>query len=123
MFTVAPQIIPFDFGDEPANTGDTVGVQCLVNKGDLPMDIRWVLNTSPIVSGEMGIAITKLNQRTSSISIGSVEAMHRGTLKCIASNRAGVAEHSIELQVNGLSIIIVIYGFSRLFRLAVYSFI
>lgn len=82
------------------------------------MDIRWVLETSPIVSGEMGITITKLNQRTSSLSITSVEAMHRGTLKCVVSNRAGIAEHSIELQVNGLSIIIiVIYARSRPFSI------
>lgn len=107
LSTVAPQIIPFDFGDEPANTGDTVGVQCLANKGDLPMEIRWILNSSPIVSNELGISIVKLNQRTSSLSIGSVEAMHRGSLKCLVSNKAGVAEHSIELKVNGLSMLFI----------------
>lgn len=66
------------------------------------MDIRWVLNSMPIISGKMGISVIKLNQRTSSLSIGSVEGIHRGLLKCIASNIAGVAEYSVELQVNGL---------------------
>lgn len=98
---VPPQIMPFFLGDEPTNTGDSVGIQCMANKGDLPIDIRWVLNSSPIVSGENGITVVKLNQRTSSLNINSVEGTHRGTFKCIVSNQAGTAEHSAELQVNG----------------------
>lgn len=96
--------MPFAFGDEPTNTGDTVGIQCVANKGDLPVEIRWVQNASPIVSGENGITILKLNQKTSSLNINSVEGMHRGIFKCIVSNKAGIAEHSSELKVNGLSL-------------------
>lgn len=44
----------------------------------------------------------KMNQRTSSLSINSVEAIHRGIFKCIVSNKAGSTEHSAELRVNGL---------------------
>lgn len=94
--------MPFMLGDEPTNTGDSVGIQCMANKGDSPIDIRWVLNSSPIVSGENGITILKINQRTSSLSINSVEGMHRGQFKCIATNEAGSAEYSAELKVNGL---------------------
>lgn len=94
--------MPFAFGDEPTNTGDSVGIQCMASKGDLPIDIRWVLNSSPIVSGENGITIIKLNQRTSSLNINNVEGMHRGMFKCIVVNSAGTAEHSAELKVNGL---------------------
>lgn len=93
--------MPFDFGDESINTGDTVGVQCLVNKGDLPMEVRWVLDSSPIVSGQNGISIVKLSQRTSTLNINSVEGMHRGIFKCVVSNAAGTVEHSAELNVNG----------------------
>lgn len=93
--------MPFAFGDEPTNTGDSIGIQCMANKGDLPIEIRWVLNTSPLVSGENGITIVKLNQRTSSLNINSVEGMHRGMFKCLASNKAGTAEYSAELQVIG----------------------
>lgn len=93
--------MPFAFGDEPTNTGDSIGIQCMVNKGDLPVDIRWVLDTSPIVSGENGITIVKLNQRTSSLSINSVDGMHRGIFKCLVRNKAGTAEYSDELKVNG----------------------
>lgn len=92
----------FVLGDEPTNTGDSVGIQCMANKGDSPIDIRWVLNSSPIVSGENGITILKINQRTSSLSINSVEGSHRGIFRCIATNEAGSAEYSAELQVNGL---------------------
>lgn len=86
--------------------GDTVVVNCIVSKGDLPIDIHWVLNTAPIIAGENGVAIVKLNQRTSTLSISSVEGMHRGAFKCLASNRAGEAEYSVELHVNGLFLLI-----------------
>lgn len=93
--------MPFDFGDDPINTEESIGVQCMANKGDLPMDIRWVLNSSPVTAGQNGITIMKMNQRTSSLNINSVEGMHRGLFKCLVSNEAGTAEHSAELRVNG----------------------
>lgn len=116
MLSVPPQIMPFDFGDEPTNTGDTVGVQCLVNKGDLPMEIRWVLNSSPIVSGQNGISIVKLSQRTSTLNINSVEGLHRGIFKCVVSNAAGTVEYSDQLNVNGL-LAASVYGLFRLLHL------
>lgn len=103
LYAVPPQIMPFAFGDEPINTGDSIGIQCMANKGDLPIEIRWVLNSSPLVSAENGITIVKLNQRTSSLNINSVEGMHRGLFKCLAINKAGTTEYLAELKVNGLS--------------------
>lgn len=100
---VVPQIMPFAFGDEVSNTGDSIGIQCMANKGDLPIDIRWTLNSAPILSGENDITIIKLNARTSSLNINLLDAAHRGIFKCIASNKAGQTEHSAELHVNGLS--------------------
>lgn len=32
--TVPPSINPFSFGDEPNNIDDSVGIQCVVTKGD-----------------------------------------------------------------------------------------
>lgn len=93
--------MPFDFGDEPINTGETVGIQCIVNKGDLPIDIRWILNSSPVQSGQDGITIMKMNQRTSSLNINNADGIHRGLFKCLVSNAAGTVEHSAELRVNG----------------------
>ncbi|XP_017132739.1 Down syndrome cell adhesion molecule-like protein Dscam2 isoform X28 [Drosophila elegans] len=97
---VSPQIQPFDFGVEPANTGEMAGGFCMVPKGDLPMEIRWTLNSAPIITGEHGFSLSRLNPRTSSLSIDSLEARHRGLYKCIASNKAGSAEYSAELHVN-----------------------
>lgn len=122
--------MPFAFGDEPTNTGDTVGIQCVANKGDLPVEIRWVQNGSPIVSGENGITILKLNQKTSSLNINSVEGMHRGIFKCIVSNKAGIAEHSSELKANGLCLYLngianslsIAFVFFRIFLFLVWGF-
>lgn len=94
--------MPFAFGDEPSNTGESIGVQCMATKGDLPIDIRWTINQSPIVSGENSYTIIKLNSRTSTLNINFLDAMHRGNYKCIASNIAGSIEHISELNVNGL---------------------
>lgn len=101
-FKVPPQIQPFDFGSEPANTGEIAGVFCMVPKGDLPMEMRWTLNSAPIITGEHSFSLSRLNPRTSSLSIDALEARHRGIYKCIAANKAGSAEYSAELHVNGL---------------------
>ncbi|XP_046865990.1 Down syndrome cell adhesion molecule-like protein Dscam2 isoform X6 [Drosophila willistoni] len=98
--TVAPQISPFLFGDEPLNRGEVASVNCVVPKGDLPLDIYWTINSALIVNGELGFTIVRLNKRTSSLNVDSLEAAHRGTYKCIANNSAGYAEYIANLEVN-----------------------
>uniref|UniRef100_A0A1A9V522 Ig-like domain-containing protein n=1 Tax=Glossina austeni TaxID=7395 RepID=A0A1A9V522_GLOAU len=97
---VPPQIQPFTFGDETANMGEIAGVFCMVPKGDLPLEIRWTLNSAPVINGEHRFTLQRMNPRTSSLSIDSLEAHHRGLYKCLAANKAGVAEYSAELVVN-----------------------
>lgn len=94
--------MPFVFGDEPTNYGESIGIQCMINKGDLPVDIRWTLNSSPVISGENSFTITKLNARTSALNVEYLDAFHRGVYKCVASNKAGTTEYSSTLFVNGL---------------------
>lgn len=93
--------MPFTFGDDSFNTGDSTGVSCMIVKGDLPIQIKWTLNNEPIVSGENGIIINKFSAKSSVLNIASVEKEHRGTIKCIAGNMAGSDTYSSELSVNG----------------------
>uniref|UniRef100_A0A1B0DA17 Ig-like domain-containing protein n=1 Tax=Phlebotomus papatasi TaxID=29031 RepID=A0A1B0DA17_PHLPP len=97
---VPPQIIPFTFGTEPSNLGEIAGIQCLVPKGDLPLEIHWTLNSAPIVTGEEEISVTRMSPRSSSLSIDNLSWRHRGTYKCIATNLAGSAEVTSELKIN-----------------------
>lgn len=101
MCAVPPQIMPFTFGEESFNTGDSTGVSCMIIKGDLPIQIKWTLNNEPIISGENGITINKLSAKSSVLNIGSVEKEHRGIIKCIAENMAGSDTYASELSVNG----------------------
>lgn len=98
---VPPQIAPFSFGDEPANPGESAGVQCMITKGDVPLTIKWILNSALLVSGDNGISIVKLSAKTSVLNIGSVNELHRGIYKCIAENAAGEATYLAEFFVNG----------------------
>ncbi|XP_049309214.1 Down syndrome cell adhesion molecule-like protein Dscam2 isoform X9 [Bactrocera dorsalis] len=97
---VPPQVLPFSFGEDTADMGEIASATCVVPKGDLPIKIRWSLNSAPIVNGENGFSLIRLNKRTSSLNIDSLAALHRGTYKCIATNEAGTSEYVAELQVN-----------------------
>lgn len=84
------------------NTGDSTGVSCIIVKGDLPINIKWTLNGSPIpTNNDIGITVVKLSAKTSVLNIASLDGYHRGVFKCIAENSAGVDEYASELQVNG----------------------
>lgn len=76
-------------------------VSCLVAKGDLPVDIFWSLNSIPIVNGMHSLTVTRLNARTSALSIDALDAHHRGHYKCMARNSAGETEQTAALDVNG----------------------
>lgn len=73
----------------------------MITKGDLPITIKWILNSALLVSGENGVSIVKLSPKTSVLNIPSVNEMHRGVYKCIAENAAGENSHTAEFIVNG----------------------
>lgn len=102
VLVVLPQILPFSFGDEPLNSDDVAAVQCMTLKGDLPIRIAWYLNDDIIETVERGISVVMTSARINQLTIDAVTANHRGTFKCIAQNRAGSAEFSAELRVNGI---------------------
>ncbi|XP_054089329.1 cell adhesion molecule Dscam2 isoform X22 [Zeugodacus cucurbitae] len=97
---VPPQIMPFSFGDEATNSGDSLGVQCSVTKGDLPINITWTLNNQTLKSGDYEIIIGRMSTKSSTLNIDYIAAEHRGVYACLATNRAGVSAYQAELQVN-----------------------
>ncbi|KAK9880043.1 hypothetical protein WA026_008554 [Henosepilachna vigintioctopunctata] len=96
---VAPQILPFDFGEETVNSGDLASATCSVHKGDLPIDIQWLHNNVSVSNNE-GILITMVGKKISTLSIDSVKASHAGIFTCIARNKAGFAHYSAGFNVN-----------------------
>nr|XP_017031932.1 Down syndrome cell adhesion molecule-like protein Dscam2 isoform X36 [Drosophila kikkawai] len=97
---VPPQVSPFHFGSEVLNMGDVLSITCVVLKGDLPLEIHWILNGESVKTGVDGFTVMQLNARTSYLSVDSLEAKHRGSYSCVAKNLAGRAIYSAELQVN-----------------------
>lgn len=92
--------MPFEFGEEPFDSSSTVSVQCVVTKGDVPIDIGWMFNGRRISSND-GITVSKLGQKMSTLYIESIRSRHAGNYTCRASNAAGSVEHSSELKVIG----------------------
>lgn len=99
--SVPPQILPFSFGEEALNPGDSTAVNCMITKGDVPLRITWTLNGQPIVNEENGLQVVKMSARLSSLSIESLSDRHRGIFRCIVSNDAGETYYLSELKING----------------------
>jgi hypothetical protein len=102
IISVLPQILPFSFGEESVNAGDTSAVTCVVIKGDSPVTISWLFNGSE-VDQSLGVTIFKAGSRASSLSIEFVRAHHSGGYMCVARNAAGSANCTAVLHVNGYS--------------------
>lgn len=98
---MAPQILPFSFGEESVNAGDVTSVTCTVVKGDSPMSIAWYFNNTE-VNTDQGIMVYKAGARVSTLSVESARAEHSGAYTCIARNAAGAANHTAYLHVNGI---------------------
>lgn len=94
-------MLPFTFGDDPVSPGDSIGVQCVITKGDVPIQIDWMFNDQSLRTGQNGINIINISTKTSLLNIVSINAQHRGNYTCIAKNKAGLSEFAAELKVNG----------------------
>lgn len=100
LIIVAPQIMPFDFGNEPVNDQEMVVVICTVSKGDLPLNIEWYFDGKPLKSNVNGVLLTNA-KRTSQLTIESVSHHNQGNYTCAVKNQAGTTNHTSELYVNG----------------------
>ena len=99
--TVLPQIVPFIFGEDSVNSGDSVSATCSVIKGDLPITFQWLFSGSPII-GDKSVQFTQVSKRISTLSIELVDAKHSGLYTCKAQNNAGSSNYSVYLNVNGI---------------------
>lgn len=78
-------------------------VSCAVTKGDLPLEISWLLNGRP-ADTTISINMDSSRKRVSQLSIDSVSAEHAGEYTCLAKNKAGITSFSALLNVNGIVI-------------------
>lgn len=100
LFLVLPQVAPFSF-DEDMMSGAPAQVTCFVAKGDLPMDITWLVEGQQVVAHRQGITVTKLGQRSSILGIDVLSAAHAGNYTCLARNAGGSDNWTAELVVHG----------------------
>lgn len=100
VFVVIPQIVPFSFGEDTINTGDSTSLTCTVTKGDLPIEFSWLHNNNTVENDDY-IAIFKTSKKISTLSFDSVQPYHIGQYSCVAQNSAGFSSYSTDLFVNG----------------------
>ncbi|KAG8230370.1 hypothetical protein J437_LFUL011496, partial [Ladona fulva] len=99
-FAVPPEITPFHF--QELTEGARVQVQCIVQRGDLPLNITWMKNYEPLVTDHNNhIHITDFNTYSSILTIGSVSLYHRGNYTCLARNPARMVSHTSQLKISG----------------------
>lgn len=103
--TVLPKLLPFTFGEEASNLGESTTVQCSLALGDLPVNFTWFLNDEG-VDGKYGISTAIFGKKTSVLSIDSLDAQHAGNYTCVAQNAAGQSSHSSELKVMGIFVLL-----------------
>lgn len=102
VISVPPQILPFEFGEEILNEGETASVSCVMSKGDAPVRFKWLFNGEEIKPrNSLGIVLTSISKKTSILNIEPVTAVHRGSYTCEIKNDAGQTNHTTLLSVNG----------------------
>ncbi|XP_062698638.1 cell adhesion molecule Dscam2 isoform X47 [Aedes albopictus] len=99
---VPPKILPFSFGTDPMNYGDSASIQCSVISGDFPFRIEWLLNGNAIsaIDSLTGLTTTEFGRRAKALSIEGINWNHAGNYTCRVSNNAGMTELTEELIVN-----------------------
>lgn len=94
---VPPRIGPFSFGE--LIEGVRTQVQCVIQAGDLPLELRWLKDHAEI-SPELSIQITE-DKYSSTLAIPRVGREHTGNYTCVASNEARSSSSTANLVVSG----------------------
>ena len=99
-------MVPFSFGEDEVNLDEAVSVTCTITKGDIPVKIWWSFYDAELrfdrnLSSNDGVMVLRNSQKISSLNIDAVKSRHRGKYTCSAENRAGIAQLSAFLAVNG----------------------
>ena len=100
LISEPPELVPFSFGSDSINEGESAQLSCFVKKGDEPLKIHWSLK-GDVISSEPSITTTMLGTKMSVLMISSIGYRHSGTYTCTASNKAGSVSLSADLRVNG----------------------
>lgn len=95
-------MMPFSFGEDSFQVGQSATLQCSIQEGDLPLTLRWLFNGAPIPATHPEITTAMFGKRASMLSIDAVSEVHVGNFTCEGKNSAGLASFSSELIVNGL---------------------
>lgn len=90
--------------DGELSVGDNAQLTCHVARGDMPINITWTFRS--VGSRTLGplpepILLNRIGKKIVMLEIPSVTEYHRGSYTCVATNRAGVFEHTAVLMVNG----------------------
>lgn len=93
--------MPFTFGDGVSNFEDSIATQCMITKGDPPLQIKWFLNEETIWNDMHSIQVIPIGPKLSTLRIDSLNENHRGNYTCQVQNIAGVVTYSAELMING----------------------
>ncbi|MPC46312.1 Titin [Portunus trituberculatus] len=95
----APVIMPFMIPPENFE-GVSIQILCTLLSGDDPVTLYWLKDKISMNTDSLdGTTINNVGSRTSMLAIPSVEQQHSGEYTCVASNRAGQANHSVILNV------------------------
>lgn len=80
-------------------------LMCHVAKGDMPIQIKWLFNGRDLQGSVLGVVTQKLGDRSSFLTVPSVNAENNGSYTCMSLNAAGNYNHTAHLFVKGREII------------------
>lgn len=82
--------------------GMSIQILCTLLSGDDPVTLYWLKDKISMNTDNLeGANISSVGPRTSMLAIPSVGQRHSGEYTCVATNRAGQANHSVTLNVLG----------------------